>query len=44
LPKGDVWVWARKDLSVDVSPLVAATLAWWASSQAVPVKKQMFAY
>lgn len=35
VPKGDVWVWARKDSSVDVSPLVAATLAWWASSQAV---------
>jgi len=31
--KGDVWVWARRDLSVDVSPLVAVTLADWAAVQ-----------
>lgn len=42
--RGDAWVWARKDGSVDVSPLVAVTLAWWAASQAAPVKKQMFVY
>jgi hypothetical protein len=26
---GDVWLWARKGLSVDISPLVAVTLAAW---------------
>ena len=32
--KGDVWVWARKDSTVDVSPLEAVTLAAWGSAQA----------
>lgn len=27
---GDTWKWARKDGTVDISPLVAATLALWA--------------
>lgn len=27
---GDVWYWARKDKSVDVSPIVAASIALWA--------------
>jgi hypothetical protein len=44
LPKGDVWVWARKDTSVDVSPLVAVTLAWWAASQAGAEPPKVFAY
>lgn len=44
LPKGDVWVWARKDGTVDVSPLVAVTLAWWAASQAGPAEPKVFAY
>ncbi|HEY5990405.1 MAG TPA: terminase large subunit [Streptosporangiaceae bacterium] len=26
---GDAWLWARKGLNVDISPLVAATLALW---------------
>ena len=26
---GDAWAWARKNVSVDISPLVAATLASW---------------
>jgi hypothetical protein len=26
---GDSWAWARKGLSVDISPLVAVTLAGW---------------
>lgn len=26
---GDMWLWARKGLSVDISPLVAVTLAAW---------------
>lgn len=28
-PVGDAWRWARRDTSVDMSPLVAATLAYW---------------
>jgi hypothetical protein len=28
-PLGESWAWARKGLSVDISPLVAATLAVW---------------
>ena len=35
-PTGDSWRWARRDLAVDVSPLVAVTLAWWAAQQVVP--------
>ena len=30
---GDAWAWARKDTTVDVSPLVAATGALWASTR-----------
>ena len=26
-PLGDAWAWSRKNSSVDISPLVAATLA-----------------
>jgi hypothetical protein len=29
---GDVWVWDRKDSAVDVSPIAAATLAFWGLS------------
>lgn len=36
-PKGDSWVWARRDGASDVSPLVALTLAWWGSVQAASV-------
>ncbi|WP_063735613.1 hypothetical protein [Streptomyces sp. RTd22] len=28
-PLGDAWAWARRGVSVDISPLVAATLAAW---------------
>lgn len=28
-PLGDAWAWSRKDSSVDIAPLVAATLAAW---------------
>lgn len=31
--RSDVWVWARKDSTVDVSPLEAVTLAWWGAAQ-----------
>lgn len=30
-PLGDAWAWSRKSSSVDISPLVACTLARWAS-------------
>jgi hypothetical protein len=29
-PLGDAWAWDRRGTSVDISPLVAATLARWA--------------
>jgi hypothetical protein len=29
-PLGDAWAWSRKSSGVDISPLVAITLAvWW---------------
>jgi hypothetical protein len=28
-PLGDAWAWARRIVSVDISPLVAVTLAKW---------------
>jgi hypothetical protein len=28
---GDAWAWSRKDSSIDISPLVAVTLALWGS-------------
>ena len=31
-PLGDAWAWSRKSSSVDISPLVAATLAVWAAA------------
>jgi hypothetical protein len=30
---GDAWAWQRRSTQVDVSPLVAVTLARWAASQ-----------
>ncbi|MGH8950183.1 MAG: terminase [Acidimicrobiia bacterium] len=30
---GDTWLWSRKTSAVDISPLVAVTLACWARSQ-----------
>lgn len=40
-PVGETWVWARLSSQVDISPLVAATLAFGASDDPVPVS---FAY
>jgi ABC-type hemin transport system substrate-binding protein len=37
-PLGDAWAWSRKSSTVDISPLVAVTLALWkfaASTQSV---------
>lgn len=36
-PLGDAWAWSRKSSSVDITPLVAATLALWGAHQ--PVEK-----
>jgi hypothetical protein len=33
-PLGDAWAWSRKSSSVDISPLVAATLALWGTATA----------
>lgn len=33
-PLGDAWAWSRKQSSVDISPLVACTLALWLSRTA----------
>lgn len=32
-PLGDAWAWHRRSSSVDISPLVACTLALWAASK-----------
>ncbi len=33
-PLGDAWAWSRKNSAIDISPLVAATLAVWGSATA----------
>jgi len=33
-PLGDAWAWSRRSSSVDISPLVAGTLALWGSAKA----------
>ena len=33
-PLGDAWAWSRRNTTVDISPLVAATLALWGHSNA----------
>jgi phage terminase large subunit-like protein len=35
-PAGDAWLWSRKNSGVDISPLVAVTLARWAHLAAKP--------
>ncbi len=35
-PLGDSWAWSRRNSSVDISPLVAVTLAGWALDAAPP--------
>jgi hypothetical protein len=36
-PAGEAWMWSRMKSEVDISPLVAATLALWAVKAHVPV-------
>lgn len=43
-PLGDAWAWARKRSSIDITPLVAVTLAAWALAGAVPEQAGMFAF
>lgn len=43
-PYGEAWAWARKDTSVDISPLVAATLALFGASTAPKPKRKATAY
>jgi hypothetical protein len=33
-PLGDAWAWSRKNSSIDITPLVAATLAVWSAAAA----------
>jgi hypothetical protein len=33
---GDAWAWSRKSSNVDISPLVASTLALWGAENKTP--------
>jgi hypothetical protein len=35
-PLGDAWAWSRKNSGVDITPLVAGTLALWGASKGGP--------
>jgi hypothetical protein len=39
-PLGDAWAWARRGVSVDISPLVAATLAVWGHGQRAHIEPE----
>lgn len=39
---GDAWAWARKDTTVDVTPLMAATVARWAALHSEPAESSFF--
>jgi phage terminase large subunit-like protein len=43
-PVGDAWAWNRKTSDVDISPLVAVTLARWAASQRPQKTAPLVAY
>ncbi|MCW5252223.1 terminase [Streptomyces sp. SHP 1-2] len=40
-PLGDAWAWARRIVSVDISPLVAATLARWGLGAEAPEAEEV---
>jgi hypothetical protein len=40
-PLGDAWAWSRKTSSVDISPLVASTVALWGLKQARPTRSRI---
>lgn len=37
-PRGDAWVWHRRNSDVDISPLVAVTLAWQSAARSTPAE------
>jgi hypothetical protein len=39
-PLGDSWAWSRRDSSVDISPLVASTLALWGHATRAHIKPE----
>lgn len=39
-PLGDAWAWSRRGVSVDISPLVAATLAVWGHAERADVEPE----
>jgi len=41
-PLGDAWAWSRKGSAVDISPLVACTLAFWAVEALEPAQDFVF--
>lgn len=43
-PLGDAWAWARKTSAVDISPLVAVTLALWGVATQEETKEPLFAW
>jgi hypothetical protein len=40
-PLGDAWAWSRKSSSVDISPLVASTMALWGLKNARPTRSRI---
>jgi hypothetical protein len=43
-PLGDAWAWSRKNSAIDISPLVAVTLARWGASQLTGRTEPAFAW
>lgn len=43
-PLGDAWAWSRKSSAVDISPLVAVTLAWWGAETQTPKGRPLVAF
>lgn len=43
-PLGDAWAWSRKNSGVDISPLVAITLALWGTATLAGEKEFLFAW
>jgi hypothetical protein len=42
-PLGDAWAWSRKNSTIDISPLVAVTLALWAALMEEPEAQPLIA-
>jgi phage terminase large subunit-like protein len=43
LSGGEAWGWSRKNSAVDISPLVAVTLAWWGAAAEDESEEPLFA-